>query len=66
MHICGLPRNNNDLNVLDRSPLIHDFLGGANVNLNFEMNQNRDFHYYLLVNGIYFHWSCFISMIHEL
>jgi hypothetical protein len=61
----GLPKNNNNLNVLDRSPLIHDFLGGASVNLSFKVNGNRHFHYYLLVNGIYLQWSCFVSMIHE-
>jgi len=46
----GLVGSNNDLNVLDKS---REFLGGAGVDLNFEMNGNIHFHYYLLTNGIY-------------
>jgi hypothetical protein len=46
----GLVRSNNDLNVLDKS---REFLGGAGVDLNFEMNGNIHFHHYLLTNGIY-------------
>jgi len=53
-HACfGLPKNNNDLNILGRSLLIQDFLGVVGVNLNFEVNGNKHFCYYLLVNGIY-------------
>jgi hypothetical protein len=49
----GLPGSNNDLNVLNRSPLIWDLLGGAGVDLNFEVNGNVHPHYDLLVDGIY-------------
>jgi len=49
----GLLRGNNDLNVLDKGLLIWDFLGGASADLNFEMNGNRHFCYYLLADGIY-------------
>jgi hypothetical protein len=61
----GLPKDNNNLNILGKNPLIWDFLGGVGVNLSFEVNGNRHFHYYLLVIGIYPQWFCFISMIHE-
>jgi len=53
------------LNFLNKSPLIRDILGGVGVNLNFEVNGNRHYRYYLLVNKIHPWWSCFLSMIHE-
>jgi hypothetical protein len=66
-HACfELLRGNNDLNILYRSPLTWDFLGGVSVDLNFEVNGNRHSHYYLLIDKIYLRRSCFISTIHEL
>lgn len=53
------------MNVLNKSPLIRDILGGVGVDLNFEVNGNKHYHYYLLVNKIRPWWSCFVSMIHE-
>ncbi len=57
--------SNNKINVLNRSPLIQDLLKGANVNINFKMNDNVHPHYYLLVNGICPWWPCFVFIIHE-
>jgi hypothetical protein len=45
--------------------LIWDLLGGVGFDFNFELNGNVHIHYYLLVDGIYPWWSCFISTIHE-
>ncbi len=61
----GLSKSNNDLNVLNRSPLIRDFLGGVDMNFSFEVNGNKHSRYYLLVDKIYPWWFCFISTIHE-
>ncbi len=49
----GLLGGNNDLNVLNGSPLIRDLLGGMGADLNFEVNGNVHPHNYLLVDGIY-------------
>jgi hypothetical protein len=61
----GLPGSNNDLNVLDRSPLIHDLLSGAACNMIFEVNGQVYNRYYLLADGIYPQWSCFVQSIHN-
>ena len=62
----GLSGSNNDLNVLDRSPLIHDMLVGEACHMTFEVNGQTYNRYYLLANGIYPHWSCFVQSIHQL
>jgi len=61
----GLPGSNNDLNVLDRSPLIHDLLTGAACDITFEVNGHEYNRYYLLADGIYPQWSCFVQSIHN-
>ena len=61
----GLPGSNNDLNVLDRSPLIHDMLVGEATDMTFEVNGQEYSRYYLLAYGIYPPWSCFVQSIHE-
>jgi len=40
-------------------------LRGESMGLNFSMNGFVYFRYYLLANGIYPRWSCFVQMIHE-
>jgi hypothetical protein len=45
--------SNNDVNVLNRSPLIHDILIGATSNMTFEINDKEYNWYYLLADGIY-------------
>jgi hypothetical protein len=57
--------SNNNLNALNNSPLIWEFLGNVHVDLNFQMNNNVHFHYYLLVDNTYPWWSCFDSTTHE-
>ncbi len=56
---------NNDLNVLDRNPLIFNFLCSPYVNLEFEVNGHVYSKYYLLVDGIYLKHVCFVQTIHK-
>jgi hypothetical protein len=60
----GLPGSNNDLNVLDRSPLIHNMLTSEARDMHFVVNGCDYDRYYLLTDGIYPEWSCFIQSIH--
>ena len=48
-----LPGSNNDLNVLDRSPLIHNMLTGEATDFTFEVNGKEYNRYYLLADDIY-------------
>ena len=61
----GLPGANNDLNVLDRSPLVHNMLTGQARDMDFVVNGVLYNRYYLLADGIYPPWSCFVQTIHE-
>ena len=63
--LFGLLGSNNDLNVLDRLPLIHDMLVGEACDMTFEVNGQTYNRYYLLANVIYPHWSCFVQSIHQ-
>ncbi len=56
----GLHEGNNDINVLDRSLLIANFLEGHGQDMSFEVNGHRYPHYYLLADGIYPKWTIFI------
>ena len=60
----GLPGSNNDVNVLDRSPLIHNMLTSEAADNTFEVNGQEYNRYYLLADGIYPQWSCFVQSIH--
>lgn len=60
----GFPGANNDLNVLDRSPLVHNMLMGESRDMEFVVNGVAYNQYYLLANGIYLQWSCFLQTIH--
>jgi hypothetical protein len=57
----GLPGGNNDLNVSDRSPLVRNLLLGNANGLGFWVNSNWYEKYYLLVDGIYPKWACFVQ-----
>jgi hypothetical protein len=61
----GLPGGNNDINILDRSPIVRDMLSGDGRHLNFMVNGYVYPHYYLLMDGIYPPWACFVQTIHE-
>ena len=49
----GLPSLNNDVNVLNRSPLINDLVSGAGCDMTFEINGQEYNRYYLLADSIY-------------
>jgi hypothetical protein len=51
--------------VLDRSPLLSNLLQGAGHDMTFEVNGHVYNRYYLLADGIYPQWSCFLQPIHE-
>jgi hypothetical protein len=50
----GLPGGNNDINVLDQSPLISNMLRGDGKDLNFIVNGHVYPRFYLLTDGIYY------------
>jgi hypothetical protein len=59
-----MPGGNNDINVLDNSPLIGNILRGYGSDIRFEVNGRQYSKYYLLTDGIYLPWSCFMQPIH--
>jgi len=62
----GFHRKNNDLNVLDHSPFVVNFLQGDESNVRFMVNIGNEYvQYYLLVDGIYPYWFIFVQTIHE-
>ena len=60
----GLPDGNNNINVLDRSPLVVNMLRGEGHDITFEVNGHTYPRYYLLTDGIYPQWSFFVHPIH--
>ncbi|CAM6116693.1 unnamed protein product [Calypogeia fissa] len=58
----GVPRSNNDINVVDCSPLLVDLLNGV-TNVFFHVNGHRYNMYYLLTDGIYPNYSIFLKTI---
>lgn len=61
----GLAGGNNDLNVLDRSPLLNEWVANDSANVSFYVNGVEYNQAYLLVDGIYPEWSMFISTVHS-
>jgi hypothetical protein len=61
----GLPGSNDDLNVFNRSPLIYNMITSEASDFTFEVNGKEYNRYYLLADGIYPQWSCFVQSIHE-
>jgi hypothetical protein len=60
----GLHGSNNDLNVLDRSPLVHNMLTSSAHDMRFVVNGCEYDRYYVLTDGIYPEWACFVQSIH--
>jgi hypothetical protein len=56
----GIPGSNNDLFVLDRSPLVQNVLISQARDMHFTINGYVYDRYYLLTDGIYPEWSCFV------
>ena len=61
----GLPGCNNDINVLDNSPFLLNMLQEAGHDISFEVNGHVYPRYYLLTDGIYRTWTCFVQPIHN-
>jgi hypothetical protein len=59
----GLPGGSNDLNVLDRSPLVNNFLRSEADEVGFVVNNRQYGRYYLRADGIYPDWSIFVKTI---
>ena len=63
--IFWIGRDNNDINVLDRSPLVANMLKGEGHDMTFQVNGHMYPKFYLLTDGIYPPWSCFVRPIHQ-
>ena len=58
-------RSNNDINVLQRSYLVENFLYGEYNDMSFDVNFWRYSKYYLLADDIYPKWSIFVQSIKD-
>jgi hypothetical protein len=59
----GVPGSCNDINILDRSPLLNDLMYGKAPEIEFVVNNNiHDMGYYL-TDGIYPDWKIFVKAI---
>jgi hypothetical protein len=58
----GLPSSWNDINVVDCSPLMVNYLHGV-AHVEFTMNNHAHHICYLLANGIYPNWAIFQKTI---
>ncbi|KAE9060940.1 hypothetical protein PF010_g30013 [Phytophthora fragariae] len=59
----GMPGANNDLNVLERSPLLNDLVNGVAPEVRFTVNGADYNQAYYLTDGIYPPWAIFQSSI---
>ncbi|KAD4982961.1 hypothetical protein E3N88_19632 [Mikania micrantha] len=59
----GMPDANNDLNVLNSSPLLNDMENGVFPQSSFFCNDNEYAHGYYLADGIYPEWPVFMQTI---
>ncbi|KAD7117580.1 hypothetical protein E3N88_04848 [Mikania micrantha] len=59
----GMPGANNDLNVLNSSPLLNDMENGVFPPSSFFCNDNEYAHGYYLADGIYPEWPVFMQTI---
>ena len=61
----GMPGSNNDLNILDRSPLFEDLSHGRAPQVTFTANGKEYTQGYYLADGIYPSWKIFVKTISE-
>jgi hypothetical protein len=58
--IFGLLGGNNDINILTRSRMLSDLLQVLGNGMTFKVNGHKYSWYYLLADGNYPQWSCFL------
>ena len=61
--IFGVAGSNNDIDVLDRSPIFDDVLQGRAPEENYTINGNNYNVIYNLTDGIYPEWATFVKTI---
>ena len=61
----GMPGSCNDLNILDRLPLLPNFLSQQQNSSAFEINGEKFKRGYYLADEIYSSWSCFVQAFSE-
>ncbi|XP_074342451.1 uncharacterized protein LOC141679991 [Apium graveolens] len=59
----GVSGSNNDINILDRSPVFDDILQGRALEVNHTINGNNYNMGYYLTDGIYPEWAIFVKTI---
>ena len=59
----GTPGTNNDINILDKSPLFDDLLNGQAPTVKFKLNGIEFKSAYYLCDGIYPSWAVFVQSI---
>mmetsp|Transcript_9444 Transcript_9444/g.13666 ORF Transcript_9444/g.13666 Transcript_9444/m.13666 type:complete len:118 (+) Transcript_9444:646-999(+) len=59
----GIPGGNNDLNILDKSPLLTDLMHGRAPEVTFQVHGNSHRMGYYLADGIYPDWKVFVKSI---
>ncbi|KAL0006319.1 hypothetical protein SO802_013880 [Lithocarpus litseifolius] len=59
----GLPGSNNDINVLERSPIFSELEQGRALAVNYSINGHEYIMRYYLTDGIYPKWSTFVKTI---
>ena len=61
--VFGVTASNNDINVLDRSPVFDEILDGQALEVNYTVNSTNYNMGYYLTYGIYPEWTTFVKTI---